>query len=82
MNIQTTKKKISSQHQKRLQQISDMLREIRFSEGLNQTDLIDYGISRRQVQRVEHSNNLTLLGLFRILDFYEYNLNEFFADIE
>ena len=80
--INQTKKKISHQHQKRLQQISEMLREIRFSEGLNQNELIDYGISRRQVQRVEHSNNLTLLGLFRILDFYGYTLSEFFADIE
>ncbi len=77
---QTTKKEISNQ--KRLQQISEMLREIRFSEGLNQNDLMDYGISRRQVQRVEYSNNLTLLGLFRILDFYGYSPSEFFALIE
>ncbi len=77
-----TMKKISNQNQKRLQQISGMLREMRFAEGLCQNELADQGISRRQIQHGEHCNNLTLLKLFTLIDLYGYSLSELFEDIE
>lgn len=68
--------------QDRLNTISSMLKEIRFSEGLRQDDLVEYGISRRQVQRGEHGLNMTLTTLFTLLDFYGCRLNDFFQEIE
>ena len=76
---QTPKKNILPHHQKRLEIISDMLREMRFAEGLNQDEFIDYGVSRRQIQRGEHACNISLLRFFTILDCYEgYTLSDFF----
>ncbi len=75
---QTRKNKISQQHQKRLEKIGIMLREMRFSEGLNQNEFIDNGISRRQIQRGEYSCNISLVGLFKLLDVYGYRLDQFF----
>jgi transcriptional regulator with XRE-family HTH domain len=79
---QTRKNKISPYHQKRLEKIGLMLREMRFSEGLNQNEFIDFGVSRRQIQRGEYSCNISLVGLFKLLDVYGYRLDEFFEDIE
>ena len=73
---------IPEKHQKRLNNISEMLREIRFSENLCQDDLVDHGISRRQVQRGEYGQNLTLKCLFCLIDYYGYSLGEFFDGME
>ena len=73
---------IPKRHEKRLEMISRMFRELRFSEGLCQDEYADHGISRRQIQRAEHCNNLTLLKLFTLIDIYGYSLHEFFEDIE
>lgn len=66
----------------RLETISKMLKEIRFSEGRNQDDYAEYGATRRQIQRGEHGLNLTLTSLFNLLDCYGYTLREFFEDME
>lgn len=66
----------------RLETIGRMLREIRFSEGRNQDEYVEYGATRRQIQRGEHGLNLTLTSLFKLLDCYGYTLKEFFEDIE
>ncbi len=78
----TDKKKIPIHHQKRLDYIATMLKEMRFSEGKYQDEFVDNGVSRRQIQRGEYGCNLTLVGLFTILDCYGYRLNEFFGDME
>lgn len=65
----------------RLEIIGRTLREIRFSEGRNQDEYVEYGATRRQIQRGEHSSNLTLISLFNLLNCYGYNLNEFFQDM-
>ncbi len=59
-----------------------MLREIRFSEGRNQDEYVDYGATRRQIQRGEHGLNLRLTSLFNLLDCHGYTLQEFFEDME
>jgi len=76
------KSKILPHHQKRLETIASMLREMRFSEGKNQDGFNEYGVSRRQIQRGEHGCNISLLKLFTILDCYGYSLSEFFEDME
>jgi hypothetical protein len=80
---QTRKNKISPYHQKRLEKIGLMLREMRFSEGLNQNEFIDQGVSRRQIQRGEYGFNISLVRLFTILDCYDgYTLSNFFEGME
>jgi transcriptional regulator with XRE-family HTH domain len=71
-----------NKHQKRLQEIGNMLFEIRFSEGKNQEDYAEFSITRRQIQRGEYGSNLTLISLFNLLDCYGYELHEFFQDLQ
>jgi transcriptional regulator with XRE-family HTH domain len=73
---------IPVEYKSRLDFISTMLREIRFSEGKNQNDYAESGISRKQIQRSEMGCNLTLVSLFKILDAYDYSLSEFFEGME
>ncbi len=79
---QTLKNKIPPRHQKRLEKIALLLREMRYAEGLNQNELADAGVSRRQIQRGEYGCNLTLVRLFTLLDCYGYRLDEFFELME
>ncbi|MGA2408271.1 MAG: hypothetical protein ABSF81_16180 [Bacteroidales bacterium] len=79
---QTRKNNILPLHEKRLQRISIMLKEMRYSEGKNQDGFADNGVSRRQIQRGEYSCNISLVGLFKLLDVYGYRLDEFFEGIE
>lgn len=66
----------------RLEAIGNMLKEIRFSEGRNQDEYVEYGTTRRQIQRAEYGFNLTLISLFNLLDSYGYTLRDFFEDME
>ena len=77
----TEKLSLPSHHQKRLDYIAAMLNEMRFSEGKNQSDFSEYGVSRRQIQRVESGSNISLVRLFTILDCYQYTLSDFFEDM-
>jgi len=67
---------------KRLKIIGNMLKEMRFAEGRNQSDFTEFGISRRQIQRGEHGNNITLTSLFALIDLYGYSLDDFFHGME
>ena len=66
----------------RLEAIGNMLKEMRFSEGRNQDEFVEWGASRRQIQRGEHGLNLRLTSLFKLLDCYGYSLHKFFEDLE
>ena len=80
---QTRKKNILPHHQKRLERISQMLKEMRLSEGKTQDEFIDNGLSRRQIQRAEYGFNISLVQLFTILNCYEgYTLSNFFEDMD
>ena len=74
--------KIPSHNRRRLQQIGEMLRQMRLIEGKYQDEFAAYGISRRQIQRGEYGNNLSLVGLFNLIDCYGYRLDEFFQGME
>lgn len=74
--------KIQPYNQRRLEIIGRMLKEIRFSEGRNQDEYSDLGLTRRQIQRGEYGSNLTLNSLFSLLDCYGYTLSEFFKGME
>jgi len=78
----TRKNKISPIHQKRLEKIGMMLKEMRFAESKNQDGFADNGVSRRQIQRGEYGCNISLVGLFKLLDVYGYRLDEFFEGME
>jgi len=79
---QNRKKHLNPNHKLLLSRISGALREIRYSEGLNQNELTEWGLSRRQIQRGESGCNISLVGLFTLLDGYNYNLSEFLELIE
>ena len=79
---QTNNKNEIKRYQKRLHQIGSMLSEIRFSEGKNQDEFLESGITRRQIQQGEYGSNLTLTSLFNLLDCYGYELNDFFQDLK
>ena len=74
--------KIQPHNQRRLEIIGRMLKEIRFSEGRNQDEYVDFGLTRRQIQRGQYGSNLTLNTLFTLLDCHGYRLDEFFEDME
>jgi len=74
--------KIQPHNQRRLEIIGGMLKEMRFSQGRNQNEYVDFGLTRRQIQRGEYCSNLTLNSLFTLLDCHGYRLNEFFEEME
>lgn len=77
------KSKILPHHQKRLDNIAQMLKEMRFAEGKKQNDFAEFGVSRRQIQRGESGFNISLKKLFTILDCYEgYTLSDFFEGMQ
>ena len=79
----TSKSKISPLHQRRLDYIAQMLKEMRFSEGKKQDEFIVYGVSRRQIQRGESGSNISLVRLFTLIDCYDgYTLSDFFEGME
>ena len=80
--VKQTRKKndIPFHHQRRMEKIGTMLREMRFAEGLNQDEFI--GVSRKQIQRGEYGSNLSLISLYKLLDAYGYRLDEFFEGME
>ena len=79
-----TKRVVPPHHLQRLKYISQMLKEMRFSEGKLQNGYEDYGVSRRQIQRGECiiGSNLSLISLFKLLDAFGYRLDEFFEGME
>ena len=76
------KKQINPDHKQILLKISRALKEIRYSEGLRQNELSEFGLSRRQIQRGESGCNLSLVKLLTLLDGYNYTLTNFGELIE
>jgi hypothetical protein len=70
------KRNITPTNQRRLDHLAIMLKEMRFAEGKNQDGFGHAGITRRQIQRAEYGNNMTLLALFSLLDCYGYKLKD------
>lgn len=74
-------KTISDLNKKRLQYLSNLLKEYRHSEGLIQNDLCQH-LHRNSVVRAENAKNLTLLSVFKLADALGIGLSELFADME
>jgi len=76
-------KPIQDQHQKQLEAISTYLRELRFSEGLTQTELSEQvKLHRNTIQRAENGGNITLLTIFELADALDISPTELFSIIE
>jgi transcriptional regulator with XRE-family HTH domain len=79
------KSTIPDQHQKRLDSISIYLRELRFAEGMTQSEVCEelgLGLHKNTLQRVEDGYNMNLTTLFEIADFYGIPISEMFEDIK
>lgn len=63
-------------HQKHLDFIGRMLREMRLGEGRNQDGFVTEGISRRLIQRAEYGNNISVIKLLSLLKCYGYTLKD------
>jgi len=68
---------------KHFNNVSHMLRELRFNYGYTQHQLGQLiNKSRQSISRSENSKNITLLLLFEIIDVYDMTLDEFFSGME
>ena len=77
------KKSIPDLHQKRLDSISSYIRELRFGEGMTQSEVCkELDLHKNTILRVENGYNMNLTTLFEIADFYGIPIGEMFADIE
>lgn len=74
MNI-NCKEKIP-QLENKLKFVGIALREMRLNDGRRQIDYQEDGVSRRQIQRAETGNNISLKKLLLILDCYGYTLSD------
>ena len=76
-------KPIQDQHQKQLETISTYLRELRFSEGLTQTELSQQiNLHRNSIQRAEGGKNITLLSIFELADAFNICPSELFSILD
>ena len=67
----------------RLDYVSAMLREFRFTYGYTQEQLGDLiHKSRQSISRSENSKNISLSFLFDIIDIYDITLEDFFSGME
>jgi transcriptional regulator with XRE-family HTH domain len=67
----------------RLDSVSAMLREFRFTYGYTQEQLGDLiHKSRQSISRSENSKNISLSFLFDIIDIYDITLEDFFSGME
>ena len=75
------KKKISQENKKKLEAIAYYFRELRFSEGLTQSEVCEnVNLHPNTIARMENGHNMTLLSLFALCDFYGVTLNEIIND--
>lgn len=75
-------KPIPDLHKKQLETISTYLRELRFSEGLTQTELSEkVSLHRNTIHRAENGGNTTLLTIFELADALDISASELFSII-
>jgi hypothetical protein len=67
---------ISKEIQKQIDFIALMLKEMRLAQGKTQEGFYDVGLSRRQIQRAEYKNNMTLAKLLFMLRCYGISLRD------
>ncbi len=66
----------------RLVKIGDKLKQIRLDKNLTNYESMAYEseIGRMQYWRIESGKNYTLASLFKVLDYHQISLSEFFSD--
>jgi len=75
--------KITPEHQKRLEQISSYLKELRLSEGLTQQHLSQtHGLKRNSISRAETAKNITLVSIFKLADALGVSIKELFEAVD
>ena len=73
----------NKKHDERLDYISSMLREYRFSYGFTQAQLGEkINKTRQSISRSETSQNISIIFLIDILEVYDITLDEFFSGME
>ena len=75
-------KLISETNLRRLDAVSNFLREYRINSGLRQEDISSDSVHRNTISRAENSNNITLISLFEIADSLEIDLVDVFNGVE
>lgn len=75
---------ISQKHQViRLDRIASFCRNLRLDSGCTQNEMAELsGLSRSTIQMIEHSGNMQLKTLFKIIDAHELTLEDFFLEME
>jgi DNA-binding XRE family transcriptional regulator len=77
------KKQIPELHKRRLEYLSFLLKETRYSEGLTQKELSrNSNLHRNSIVHAENGRNLTLLSVFELADSLDIRLKDLFQDIE
>ena len=79
-----SKLKTEKHNEARLRLISDIFFELRFARGETQQQ-VSNGISnlhRNTISRIESTNPLNLISLFKLADYYEIPISELFSHIE
>ena len=70
-------------HNRRLTYIGGYLKQLRLYEGLTQIEAASMiGVSRNSLQNAEHGHNITILTIFKLVDFYDLSASELFTDLE
>ena len=77
-----SRKPITENNRKRLQELSILIRELRINSGLTQKELSNNNLHRNTIIRAESKHNMTLLTLFELVDSFEISFSELFQDIE
>lgn len=77
------KKPVPESYNKKLQQVSSLLRETRIGNGYTQEGLTEYlNLHRNSIVRAENAKNISLLTLFELADTLSINLEDLFMDIK
>lgn len=78
------KQDIPSSFQRKMSFIGGLLREYRWEEGLTRKEVQDLsGIHFRTIYRIEHGQNISLVTLFRYMNFFGLEMSDLaFTDEE
>lgn len=69
--------------QMRMEYIGGLLRQYRYDTMLSREDFAkEYGISRSVVERIETGQNVNILSLFRMCNFFGISPSELFQGID
>jgi len=76
MIMNNKRKERKPQFENEIKFVGIALRQMRLNEGKRQIDFQEEGVSRRQIQRAETGNNISLKKLIFMLHSYGYTLKD------